>query len=160
MVLETGVLPPPLQLYAAAAAHLAPRPPWAPLLQFPGAASLLGMPGAFAPLGRPRYPLSLNSGLRAAPGPPSEDSGSESHMGKGQFLLVVHCFHTFSVRLTRLQSWFGRCENLDDWLEAPPRVSMYKNATVSSKLEKCHGRGTNMSCMSCIGNNFPYVCTK
>lgn len=84
MVLESGVLPPPLQLYAAAAAHLAPRPPWAPLLQFPGAASLLGMPGAFAPLGRPRYPPGLTAGLRAPPGPPSEDSGSESHAGKGQ----------------------------------------------------------------------------
>ncbi|KAK4873707.1 hypothetical protein RN001_013067 [Aquatica leii] len=83
MVLETGVLPPPLQLYAAAAAHLAPRPPWAPLLQFPGAASLLGMPGAFAPLVRPRYPPGLLPGLRAPPGPPSEDSGSETHPGKG-----------------------------------------------------------------------------
>ncbi|KAK9708356.1 Homeodomain [Popillia japonica] len=83
MVLETGVLPPPLQLYAAAAAHLAPRPPWAPLLQFPGAATLLGMPGAFAPLGRPRYPPGLGTTLRAPPGPPSEDSGSESHVGKG-----------------------------------------------------------------------------
>ncbi|EFA08065.2 homeobox protein unc-4 [Tribolium castaneum] len=83
MVLESGVLPPPLQLYAAAAAHLAPRPPWAPLLQFPGAASLLGMPGAFAPLNRPRYPPGLGHGIRAPPGPPSEDSGSETHTGKG-----------------------------------------------------------------------------
>ncbi|XP_017784057.1 PREDICTED: homeobox protein unc-4-like [Nicrophorus vespilloides] len=83
MVLESGVLPPPLQLYAAAAAHLAPRPPWAPFLQFPGAASLLGMPAAaFNQLGRPpRYPPGI--GLRAPPGPPSEDSGSESHQGKG-----------------------------------------------------------------------------
>ncbi|XP_066145528.1 homeobox protein unc-4-like isoform X2 [Euwallacea fornicatus] len=78
MVLETGVLPPPLQLYAAAAAHLSPRPPWAPLLQFPGAAQLLGQfPGAFSPLSRPRYPHGLGHGLRAPPGPPSEDSGSE-----------------------------------------------------------------------------------
>ncbi|KAH0820983.1 hypothetical protein MTP99_007107 [Tenebrio molitor] len=84
MVLESGVLPPPLQLYAAAAAHLAPRPPWAPLLQFPGAASLLGMPGAFAPLNRPRYPPGLGHGIRAPPGPPSEDSGSETHTGKGK----------------------------------------------------------------------------
>ncbi|CAH0564414.1 unnamed protein product [Brassicogethes aeneus] len=82
MVLESGVLPPPLQLYAAAAAHLAPRPPWAPLLQFPGAATLLGMPGAFSPLNRPRYPPGLGPGMRAPPGPPSEDSGSETH-GKG-----------------------------------------------------------------------------
>lgn len=85
MVLETGVLPPPLQLYAAAAAHLTPRPPWAPLLQFPGAAAqLLGMHGAFSPLNmnRPRYPHMLTTGLRAPPGPPSEDSGSETH-GKG-----------------------------------------------------------------------------
>ncbi|XP_019771600.1 homeobox protein unc-4 isoform X2 [Dendroctonus ponderosae] len=78
MVLESGVLPPPLQLYAAAAAHLAPRPPWAPLLQFPGAAQLLGQfPGAFSPLNRPRYPHGLGPGMRAPPGPPSEDSGSE-----------------------------------------------------------------------------------
>ncbi|KAJ3645980.1 hypothetical protein Zmor_023595 [Zophobas morio] len=84
MVLESGVLPPPLQLYAAAAAHLAPRPPWAPLLQFPGAASLLSMPGAFAPLNRPRYPPGLGHGIRAPPGPPSEDSGSETHNGKGK----------------------------------------------------------------------------
>lgn len=87
MVLESGVLPPPLQLYAAAAAHLAPRPPWAPLLQFPGAAaSLLGMPGAFGPLGRPRYPGGGGMGpvMRAPTGPPSEDSGSETHHGKGK----------------------------------------------------------------------------
>ncbi|CAG9835930.1 unnamed protein product [Diabrotica balteata] len=83
MVLESGVLPPPLQLYAAAAAHLAPRPPWAPLLQFPGAAQLLGMHGAFSPLNRPRYPHGLVPGMRAAPGPPSEDSGSET-VGKAQ----------------------------------------------------------------------------
>ncbi|XP_060521954.1 homeobox protein unc-4-like isoform X2 [Cylas formicarius] len=83
MVLETGVLPPPLQLYAAAAAHLNPRPPWAPLLQFPGAAQLLGMPGAFSPLGRPRYPHGLTVGLRAPPGPPSEDSGSEMNCKGG-----------------------------------------------------------------------------
>lgn len=83
MVLESGVLPPPLQLYAAAAAHLAPRPPWAPLLHFPGAASLFGMPGAFSPLARPRYPPA--PGIRAPPGPPSEDSGSETHSPiKGQ----------------------------------------------------------------------------
>ncbi|XP_056641452.1 homeobox protein unc-4-like [Diorhabda carinulata] len=82
MVLESGVLPPPLQLYAAAAAHLAPRPPWAPLLQFPGAAQLLGMHGAFSPLNRPRYPHGLTQVLRAPPGPPSEDSGSET-VGKG-----------------------------------------------------------------------------
>ncbi|ENN70531.1 hypothetical protein YQE_12707, partial [Dendroctonus ponderosae] len=83
MVLESGVLPPPLQLYAAAAAHLAPRPPWAPLLQFPGAAQLLGQfPGAFSPLNRPRYPHGLGPGMRAPPGPPSEDSGSELN-GKG-----------------------------------------------------------------------------
>lgn len=84
MVLESGVLPPPLQLYAAAAAHLAPRPPWAPLLQFPGAATLLGMPGAFSPLNRPRYPHGLGAGLRTPQGPPSEDSGSETHTGKGK----------------------------------------------------------------------------
>ncbi|KAL1494088.1 hypothetical protein ABEB36_009741 [Hypothenemus hampei] len=85
MVLESGVLPPPLQLYAAAAAHLtAPRPPWPHLLQFPGAAQLLGQfPGAFSPLNRPRYPHGLGpGGLRAPPGPPSEDSGSELN-GKG-----------------------------------------------------------------------------
>lgn len=86
MVLETGVLPPPLQLYAAAAAQFAPRPPWAPLLQFPGAASLLGMPGAFSPLGRPRYPPGLSPGIRATSGPASEDSGSESHTGKGKLI--------------------------------------------------------------------------
>lgn len=88
MVLESGVLPPPLQLYAAAAAHLAPRPPWAPLLQFPGAASLLGMPGAFGPLSRPRYPGGGGMGavMRAPAGPPSEDSGSETHHGKGKSL--------------------------------------------------------------------------
>ncbi|XP_050298193.1 homeobox protein unc-4-like isoform X2 [Anthonomus grandis grandis] len=78
MVLESGVLPPPLQLYAAAAAHLAPRPPWAPLLQFPAAAQLFGQfPGAFSPLNRPRYPHGLGPGMRTQPGPPSEDSGSE-----------------------------------------------------------------------------------
>ncbi|KAG5898900.1 hypothetical protein JTB14_000148 [Gonioctena quinquepunctata] len=82
MVLESGVLPPNLQFYAAAAAaQLAPRPPWAPLLQFPTAAQLLGMHGAFSPLNRPRYPHGL-AGMRAPPGPPSEDSGSETH-GKG-----------------------------------------------------------------------------
>ncbi|CAG9812384.1 unnamed protein product, partial [Phaedon cochleariae] len=55
MVLESGVLPPPLhQFYAAAAAaQLSPRPPWAPLLQFPGAAQLLGMHGHFSSLNRP-----------------------------------------------------------------------------------------------------------
>lgn len=85
-MLESGVLPPPLQLYAAAAAHLAPRPPWAPLLQFPGAAaSLLGMPGAFGPLTRPRYPGGgMGPQMRAPAGPPSEDSGSETHHGKGK----------------------------------------------------------------------------
>ncbi|XP_045475983.1 homeobox protein unc-4 isoform X1 [Harmonia axyridis] len=83
MVLESGVLPPPLQLYAAAAAQLAPRPPWAPFLQFHGAASLLGMPGAFSPLNRPRYPHGVGGILRAPQGPPSEDSGSETHNGKG-----------------------------------------------------------------------------
>lgn len=82
MVLETGVLPPPLQIYAAAAAQLAPRPPWAPFLQFPGAASLLGMPGAFSPLNRPRYPPGLGTILRTPQGPPSEDSGSETHKGE------------------------------------------------------------------------------
>ncbi|ERL93029.1 hypothetical protein D910_10331 [Dendroctonus ponderosae] len=87
MVLESGVLPPPLQLYAAAAAHLAPRPPWAPLLQFPGAAQLLGQfPGAFSPLNRPRYPHGLGPGMRAPPGPPSEDSGSELN-GKGKVFI-------------------------------------------------------------------------
>lgn len=96
MVLESGVLPPPLQLYAAAAAHLAPRPPWAPLLQFPGAAaSLLGMPGAFGPLARPRYPGGgggvggMGPVMRASAGPPSEDSGSETHHGKGKPLYYV-----------------------------------------------------------------------
>ncbi|KAK9883448.1 hypothetical protein WA026_001625 [Henosepilachna vigintioctopunctata] len=84
MVLESGVLPPPLQIYAAAAAQLAPRPPWAPFLQFHGAASLLGMPGAFSPLGRPRYPHGFGGLLRAPQGPPSEDSGSETHNGKGK----------------------------------------------------------------------------
>lgn len=99
MVLESGVLPPPLQLYAAAAAHLAPRPPWAPLLQFPGAATLLGMPGAFSPLNRPRYPHGLGAGLRTPQGPPSEDSGSETHTGKGRKLVYFFLLSTiFSPR--------------------------------------------------------------
>lgn len=79
MVLESGMLPGPLQLYAAAAAQLAPRPPWAPLLHFPGAASLFGMPGAFSPLARPPHGRFPPPGMRAPPGPPSEDSGSETH---------------------------------------------------------------------------------
>lgn len=89
MVLESGVLPPNLQLYAAAAAHLTPRPPWVPLLQFPGAAAqLLGMHGAFSPLNRPRYSHGLTPGIRAPPGPSSEDSGSETH-GKGTFFKII-----------------------------------------------------------------------
>lgn len=108
MVLEhQGLLPnlpnsglqPALQLYAAAAAQLAPRarvPPWAPFLQF-------GIPGAFGSpfLTRPRFGPSPNgppglAGLtslgqamvgngngqgmgiqRTMPGPPSEDSNED-----------------------------------------------------------------------------------
>lgn len=125
MVLEGGVLPPPLQLYAAAAAHLSPRPPWAPLLQFPGAVSLLGMQGAFAPsLGRPRYPHGLSHIVRAPPGPPSEDSGSETHVGKGEFSVILTstrqsvCFDITDDRLTGVMSliidltgnWSGRSQ--------------------------------------------------
>lgn len=105
MVLEHQGLPnfsnaglqPALQLYAAAAAHLAPRnrvPPWAPFLQF-------GVPGVFGSpfLTRPRFgpspggPPGLaglnglngiggNAGHqmgnnRTMPGPPSEDSNED-----------------------------------------------------------------------------------
>lgn len=103
MVLEHQGLPnfsnaglqPALQLYAAAAAHLAPRnrvPPWAPFLQF-------GVPGVFGSpfLTRPRFGptpggppgLAGLNGLngiggphqlpnnRTMPGPPSEDSNED-----------------------------------------------------------------------------------
>lgn len=74
MVLEHQGLPnfqnaglqPALQLYAAAAAHLAPRnrggvPPWAPFLQF-------GVPGVFGSpfLTRPRFGPSPNGSQAAA----------------------------------------------------------------------------------------------
>lgn len=95
MVLESGVLPPPLQLYAAAAAHLSSRPPWAPLLHYPGAASLFGMPGTFGHLARPRYPP---PGLRAPTGPPSEDSGSETHSpNKGTFCHVKYILSEIKI---------------------------------------------------------------
>ena len=99
MVLESGVIPSSLQLYAAAA-QLTPRPPWAPLLQFPGAAaSLFGMSNAAAlgPFMRPRYQqqqqqqqLQLQhqqTVLTTATGPSSDDSGSETQCPiKGKFM--------------------------------------------------------------------------
>lgn len=90
MVLESAVIPSSLQLYAAAAAQLTPRPPWAPLLQFPGAAaSLFGMPTAAAlgPFMRPRYQQQQQHQnqqhyqqtlLATGTGPSSDDSGSET----------------------------------------------------------------------------------
>lgn len=115
MVLEHQGLPnfqnaglqPALQLYAAAAAHLAPRnrggvPPWAPFLQF-------GVPGVFGSpfLTRPRFgptpngsqtatlaslsglsaigangltmgPHGLTGGTRTGQGPPSECSNDDN----------------------------------------------------------------------------------
>lgn len=59
---QNAGLQPALQLYAAAAAHLAPRnrggvPPWAPFLQF-------GVPGVFGSpfLNRPRFGPTPNGG--------------------------------------------------------------------------------------------------
>lgn len=76
MVLEGGGLPPPLQLYAAAAAQLAPRPPaWPPFLPF------FGVPPPF--LARPRLPHPQLS--RAPHGPPSEDSNEDGGSSKGKF---------------------------------------------------------------------------
>ncbi|GBP95175.1 hypothetical protein EVAR_100529_1 [Eumeta japonica] len=77
MVLEGGGLPAPLQLYAAAAAGLAPRPAWPPFLPF------FGVPGPF--LARPRLPPagSALGHARAAHGPPSEDSNEDGASTKG-----------------------------------------------------------------------------
>ncbi|CAH0719526.1 unnamed protein product, partial [Brenthis ino] len=72
MVLEGG-LPAPLQLYAAAAAGLAPRPTWPPFLPF------FGVPPPF--LARPRLPHPLPT--RAPHGPPSEDSNEDGGSSKG-----------------------------------------------------------------------------
>lgn len=72
MVLEGG-LPAPLQLYAAAAAHLGPRPAWPPFLPF------FGVPPPF--LARPRLPHQLPP--RAPHGPPSEDSNEDGGSSKG-----------------------------------------------------------------------------
>lgn len=114
MVLEhQGLLPnsglqPALQLYAAAAAQLAPRarvPPWAPLLQF-------GVPGMFGSpfLTRPRFGPSnaamaqglagLNAAMnggnmssgnlgmqRTMSGPPSDDSNED----RGEFFFLQFC---------------------------------------------------------------------
>lgn len=74
MVLDGGGLPPPLQLYAAAAAQLAPRPPaWPPFLPF------FGVPPPF--LTRPRLPHPQLA--RAPHGPPSEDSNEDGGSSKG-----------------------------------------------------------------------------
>lgn len=73
MVLEGG-LPAPLQLYAAAAAGLAPRPTWPPFLPF------FGVPPPF--LARPRLPHPLPA--RAPHGPPSEDSNEDGGSSKGR----------------------------------------------------------------------------
>ncbi|KAI8435741.1 hypothetical protein MSG28_003983 [Choristoneura fumiferana] len=72
MVLEGG-LPAPLQLYAAAAAQLAPRPAWPPFLPF------FGVPPPF--LARPRLPHPMPA--RAPHGPPSEDSNEDGGSSKG-----------------------------------------------------------------------------
>ncbi|XP_041978442.1 homeobox protein unc-4 isoform X3 [Aricia agestis] len=72
MVLEGG-LPAPLQLYAAAAAGLAPRPAWPPFLPF------FGVPPPF--LARPRLPHPMPT--RAPHGPPSEDSNEDGGSSKG-----------------------------------------------------------------------------
>lgn len=98
MVLEHQGLPtfsnaglqPALQLYAAAAAHLAPRnrvPPWAPFLQF-------GVPGVFGSpfLTRPRFgPAAPGSGASGGPtgmtggggGGPDSAAGIVSLVGGG-----------------------------------------------------------------------------
>lgn len=73
MVLEGG-LPAPLQLYAAAAAGLGPRPAWPPFLPF------FGVPPPF--LARPRLPHPLPT--RAPHGPPSEDSNEDGGSSKGR----------------------------------------------------------------------------
>lgn len=73
MVLEGG-LPAPLQLYAAAAAQLAPRPAWPPFLPF------FGVPPPF--LARPRLPHPMPN--RAPHGPPSEDSNEDGGSSKGK----------------------------------------------------------------------------
>lgn len=78
MVLEGG-LPAPLQLYAAAAAQLAPRPPWPPFLPF------FGVPPPF--LTRPRLPHPMPS--RAPHGPPSEDSNEDGASSKGRVNLPI-----------------------------------------------------------------------
>lgn len=115
-MLSNSNLQPALQLYAAAAAHLAPRarvPPWAPFLQF-------GVPGMFGGpfLTRPRFGPSgpggsaslanLNAVMgggggngggggggrdggqiiqRTMPGPPSEDSNEDR--GKSFWILFL-----------------------------------------------------------------------
>lgn len=136
MVLEHQGLPnfqnaglqPALQLYAAAAAHLAPRnrvPPWAPFLQF-------GMPGVFGSpfLSRPRFGPSptgqttglpglsglngiTNNGLSSGPhqlnnnrtvqGPPSEDSNDDR--GKFKFFRSFYLPDGFSRQTHSNREW-------------------------------------------------------
>lgn len=80
MVLEGSGLPAGLQLYAAAAAQLAPRPTWPPFLPF------FGVPPPF--LARPRLPHPLPA--RAPHGPPSEDSNEDGGSSKGRPKFAVH----------------------------------------------------------------------
>lgn len=82
MVLEGG-LPAPLQLYAAAAAQLAPRPTWPPFLPF------FGVPPPF--LTRPRLAHPMPS--RAPHGPPSEDSNEDGGSSKGKQNFMLYAFY-------------------------------------------------------------------
>lgn len=84
MVLEGG-LPAPLQLYAAAAAGLGPRPAWPPFLPF------FGVPPPF--LARPRLPHPMPS--RAPHGPPSEDSNEDGGSSKGKIDFLVLAIQQF-----------------------------------------------------------------
>lgn len=88
MVLEGG-LPAPLQLYAAAAAQLAPRPTWPPFLPF------FGVPPPF--LTRPRLPHPMP---RAPHGPPSEDSNEDGGSSKGNLIYLYDSDYIYPVFFT------------------------------------------------------------
>ncbi|XP_055693930.1 homeobox protein unc-4-like [Lutzomyia longipalpis] len=95
-----GLQPSALQLYAAAAAQLAPRarvPPWAPFLQF-GVPSMFG--GPF--LNRPRFgPATGNGGGSGSGGPSATSLGTLGASGGGGLATINGINHPGGLTLTR-----------------------------------------------------------